>query len=99
MDSNNGKILILSKINKSFGSNTVLKEINLEINKGETVTILGKSGTGKSVILKCIIGLLYPDSGSVKVFGENITELNEDELKDVRKKSDFFSRAALCMIL
>lgn len=96
MNSNNDKILILSKISKSFGSNTVLKEINLEINKGETVTILGKSGTGKSVILKCIIGLLYPDSGSVKVFGENITELNESELKDVRKKIGFlFQSGAL----
>ncbi len=96
MDSNNDKILILSKISKSFGSNAVLKEINLEINKGETVTILGKSGTGKSVILKCIIGLLYPDSGSVKVFGENITELNENELKDVRKKIGFlFQSGAL----
>lgn len=96
MDSNNDKILILSKINKSFGSNTVLKEINLEINKGETVTILGKSGTGKSVILKCIIGLLYPDSGSIKVFGVNITELNENELKDVRKKIGFlFQNGAL----
>jgi len=96
MDSNNDKILILSKISKSFGSNAVLKEINLEINKGETVTILGKSGTGKSVILKCIIGLLYPDSGSVKVFGENITELNENELKDMRKKIGFlFQSGAL----
>jgi phospholipid/cholesterol/gamma-HCH transport system ATP-binding protein len=96
MDSNNDKILILSKISKSFGSNTVLKEINLEVNKGETVTILGKSGTGKSVILKCIIGLLYPDSGSVKVFGENITELNENELKEVRKKIGFlFQSGAL----
>lgn len=96
MDSNNDKILILSKISKSFGSNTVLKEINLEINKGETVTILGKSGTGKSVILKCIIGLLYPDSGSVKVFGENITELNDNELKDLRKKIGFlFQSGAL----
>lgn len=96
MNSNYDKILILSKISKSFGSNTVLKEINLEINKGETVTILGKSGTGKSVILKCIIGLLYPDTGSVKVFGENITELNESELKDIRKKIGFlFQSGAL----
>jgi phospholipid/cholesterol/gamma-HCH transport system ATP-binding protein len=96
MDSNNNKILILSHINKSFGDNTVLKDINLEINKGETVTILGKSGTGKSVILKCIIGLLYPDSGTVDVFGENISELKENELKDVRKKIGFlFQSGAL----
>ncbi len=96
MDSNNDKILILSKISKAFGSNTVLIDINLEINKGETVTILGKSGTGKSVILKCIIGLLYPDSGTVDVFGENITELKENELKNIRKKIGFlFQSGAL----
>jgi len=96
MDSKNDKILILSHISKSFGSNTVLKDINIEITKGETVTILGKSGTGKSVILKCIIGLLYPDSGSVKVFGENITELNENKLKDVRIRIGFlFQSGAL----
>jgi phospholipid/cholesterol/gamma-HCH transport system ATP-binding protein len=96
MDSKNDSILILSKISKSFGSNTVLKDINIEITKGETVTILGKSGTGKSVILKCIIGLLYPDSGLVKVFGENVTELNENKLKDVRIKIGFlFQSGAL----
>ncbi len=96
MNSDNEKILFISHISKSFGSNTVLKDINLEIKKGETVTILGKSGTGKSVILKCIIGLLYPDSGSIEVFGENISELNETELKDVRKKIGFlFQSGAL----
>ncbi len=96
MDSKNDKILILSHISKSFGSNTVLKDINIEITKGETVTILGKSGTGKSVILKCIIGLLYPDSGLVEVFGENISELNENKLKDVRIKVGFlFQSGAL----
>jgi phospholipid/cholesterol/gamma-HCH transport system ATP-binding protein len=96
MDSNNDKILILSHISKTFGSNTVLKDINLGINKGETVTILGKSGTGKSVILKCIIGLLYPDSGTVDVFGENISELSENKLKDIRKKIGFlFQSGAL----
>jgi len=95
-NSANDKILILSRISKSFGKNEVLKDINLEVNKGETVTILGKSGTGKSVILKCIIGLLYPDSGSVEVFAKNISELNETELKDVRKKIGFlFQSGAL----
>jgi phospholipid/cholesterol/gamma-HCH transport system ATP-binding protein len=96
MYSKNDKILILSHIGKTFGSNAVLKDINLEVKKGETVTILGKSGTGKSVILKCIIGLFYPDSGTIDVFGENITVLNQNELKDVRKKIGFlFQSGAL----
>ena len=91
-----GKILKLSHIEKSFGDNTVLKDINLEAAKGETLTVLGKSGTGKSVILKCIIGLIVPDSGKVEAFDKNIFELNEKELKDVRKKIGFlFQSGAL----
>jgi phospholipid/cholesterol/gamma-HCH transport system ATP-binding protein len=96
MDLNDEKILTLSHVSKSFGSNAILKDINLEVKKAETVTILGKSGTGKSVILKCIIGLLYPDSGTVNVFGENIAGLNENRLKDLRKKIGFlFQSGAL----
>ena len=75
-------------IRKSFGSNSVLKDINLEVIKGETLTILGKSGTGKSVILKCIIGLIIPDGGEV--------ELKEKELKNTRRKIGFlFQSGAL----
>lgn len=81
---------------KSFGSNNVLNGVNLDINKGETMVIIGKSGSGKSVLIKHIVGLLKPDSGYVKVEGEIINELNEKELYQIRKKFGFlFQGAAL----
>ncbi len=73
----------------SFGDLTVLKDINLEVNRGETIVILGKSGTGKSVILKCIVGLLKPGSGSIRVLGKNIPDLSYGELQYSRKKIGF----------
>lgn len=92
----NDSTITLKNISKSFGDNTVLKDINLNAKKGETIVILGKSGTGKSVILKCIIGLIIPDSGIVEVFNKNLSDLNEDELKSVRRKIGFlFQGAAL----
>jgi phospholipid/cholesterol/gamma-HCH transport system ATP-binding protein len=61
---------------KSFGGNKVLRGVNLIINKGETLVIIGRSGEGKSVLIKHIVGLLQPDSGYVKVEGEIVSELN-----------------------
>lgn len=96
MNINGNKILELSHISKSFENNPVLKDINLEVIKGETLTILGKSGTGKSVILKCIIGLIIPDGGEVEVFGKDIFSLKEKELKNMRRKIGFlFQSGAL----
>ena len=96
MNTNGNKILELSHISKSFENNPVLKDINLEVIKGETLTILGKSGTGKSVILKCIIGLIIPDGGEVEVFGKDIFTLKEKELKNMRRKIGFlFQSGAL----
>jgi phospholipid/cholesterol/gamma-HCH transport system ATP-binding protein len=90
------KILTLEHVMKSFGDNIVLRDINLEAAKGETVTVLGKSGTGKSVILKCIVGLISPDSGTITAFRKNIAELKEKELKETRKRIGFlFQSAAL----
>jgi phospholipid/cholesterol/gamma-HCH transport system ATP-binding protein len=96
MAASDNEILSLDHISKVFGSNFVLRDISLEVQKGETVTILGKSGTGKSVILKCAVGLLSLDSGTVTVFGKNIAESNEKELKEIRKKIGFlFQSGAL----
>lgn len=93
---NDENIIRLSNLQKSFGSNEVLRDVNIEIKKGETVVVLGKSGTGKSVILKCIIGLIEPDSGKVEVFGKEIFLLKEKEIKDIRKKIGFlFQGSAL----
>ncbi|MEW5806998.1 MAG: ABC transporter ATP-binding protein [Acidobacteriota bacterium] len=73
-------------LHKAFGKNHVLKSLNLEIFKGETIVILGGSGTGKSVLLKHTVGLLKPDEGDVYVEGERITDYDEVQLIPVRRK-------------
>ena len=81
---------------KAFRSDPVLQGVDLTIREGETFTILGGSGTGKSVILKHMIGLLRPDAGRVLVAGQDITDLREDDLIEVRKNvSMIFQSAAL----
>lgn len=83
-------------LHKSFGAQTVLDGVDLEIKRGETLTVLGPSGTGKSVLLKLIIGLQKPDTGSIKVNGKEITELSLEKLNQVRKQIGFlFQTAAL----
>lgn len=82
-------VLVIRHLYKSFGSNHVLLDFNLEISKGETVVVLGKSGSGKSVLIKCIIGLLKPDKGSIELFGQNISELKNEELDKLRAKAGF----------
>ncbi len=82
-------VIEIKGLKKSFGDHEVLKNINLNIQKGESVVVLGKSGTGKSVMIKCIVGMIRPDDGSLKVFGEEITEMNEDKLKETRTKIGF----------
>lgn len=89
-------VIEIEHLKKSFGKNEILKDINLKINRGETIVTLGKSGTGKSVTLKCIVGLIKPDSGTVKVLGKNIPELSYEELQYMRKKIGFvFQSGAL----
>jgi ABC-type transporter Mla maintaining outer membrane lipid asymmetry ATPase subunit MlaF len=86
----------VQSLSKSFGKQTVLKGINLEVAQGETISVLGRSGTGKSVLLKLIIGLHKPDSGSIRVHGEEVTSLPLKQLNEVRKKVGFlFQQAAL----
>jgi phospholipid/cholesterol/gamma-HCH transport system ATP-binding protein len=86
----------IENLYKSFNSKKVLQGINLKINKGETIAIIGRSGCGKSVLLKHIVGLLEPDSGFVKVEGKIISELGKKELYEVRRKFGFlFQGAAL----
>ena len=69
----------MDHVSKSFGTKTVLKDINLTINKGESMVIIGGSGSGKSVTLKCILGLMENDSGVIKVDGRDISEMDSDE--------------------
>ncbi|MBC7902646.1 MAG: ATP-binding cassette domain-containing protein [Gemmatimonadaceae bacterium] len=90
------KVIEIRGLKKSFNGKAVLEDVNLDVRKGENVVVLGKSGTGKSVTIKCIAGLLQPDGGSLKVFGEEVTELDEDALKALRCRMGFlFQGAAL----
>lgn len=83
-------------LHKAFGSKKVLNGVDLTINDGETLVIVGRSGCGKSVMLKHIVGLLHPDQGTVKVRGKNIHEISRKELYDTRRLFGFlFQGAAL----
>jgi phospholipid/cholesterol/gamma-HCH transport system ATP-binding protein len=82
-------VVAIKGVKKSFGTKQVLKNINLELKKGENVVILGRSGTGKSVTIQCIVGLLKPDEGSLKVFGNEVAEMSDRELKQLRMKIGF----------
>lgn len=88
-DKNRESVIIIEHLFKKFGTNIVLNDFNLTIKKEENVVVLGKSGSGKSVLIKCIIGLLKPDAGTIKVFGENISTLNHDDLDRMRTKIGF----------
>jgi len=87
--SNKEAAIIIKDLYKGFGSNQVLKGFNLRLNKGENLAVLGKSGSGKSVLIKCIIGLMQPDKGEITVLGETISSLNQDELDHLRVKIGF----------
>lgn len=89
LDDKLDKAIVIRGLCKSFGDNHVLKDFNLELKKGESVVVLGKSGSGKSVLIKCIIGLIKPDKGSIHIFNQNIPNLNYDELDQIRAKVGF----------
>jgi len=92
----NDVVIEVEHLQKSFEENKVLKDINLTLCKGENLVVLGRSGQGKSVTIQCIVGLLDYDEGSLKVFGKEIKDLNDDELKDIRLKLGFlFQSGAL----
>ncbi len=83
------QVLCIRHLYKSFGDNHVLIDFNLEIAKGESVVVLGKSGSGKSVLIKCIIGLLEPDEGVIEMFGKNIPDTKNEELDKIRARVGF----------
>ena len=82
-------VLVIQHLYKSFGNNHVLVDFTLDLKKGESVVVLGKSGSGKSVLIKCIIGLLKPDKGSIEMFGKNIPDIKNEELDKIRAKVGF----------
>ena len=82
-------VIEVSSINKSFGDNHVLRDFSMIVNQAENLVILGKSGSGKSVLIKCIINLITADEGSIRVLGQDINELNQEELDAMRARIGF----------
>lgn len=92
----NEVVISIRDLYKSFGSNRVLRGVDLDLHKGENVVVLGRSGTGKSVLIKIIVGLLYPDAGTVNVLGRDVNTLTEADLRELRMQVGFsFQSSAL----
>ncbi|WP_238430084.1 ABC transporter ATP-binding protein [Chitinophaga agri] len=92
----NEKVIDIHDLYKSFGSNHVLRGIDITVHKGENVVVLGRSGTGKSVLIKIIAGLLKPDAGFVNVLGKEVDKLGTQDLRELRLKVGFcFQNGAL----
>jgi phospholipid/cholesterol/gamma-HCH transport system ATP-binding protein len=93
---NTESVIAIRNLKKSFGAKEVLKDVSMELKKQENLVVLGKSGTGKSVLIKCIVRLLKADAGEIDVFGEEVNSLDKKQMDDVRKKIGFlFQSAAL----
>jgi len=91
-----GIVASLQHVKKSFGSNDVLKDISLELHEKENLVILGRSGTGKSVLIKCMVGLIKPDAGEINVLGYHVNSLSPKELNEMRQQVGFsFQGSAL----
>jgi phospholipid/cholesterol/gamma-HCH transport system ATP-binding protein len=89
-------VVVIRELKKSFGTKEVLSNIRMDLFKGENLVVLGRSGQGKSVAIKCMVGLLTQDSGSLKILGKEVKDLNENALKELRIKVGFlFQSGAL----
>ncbi|WP_310560493.1 ATP-binding cassette domain-containing protein [Flavobacterium sp.] len=89
-------IIAITNLYKSFGDKEVLKGINLRVQNGENLVILGRSGSGKSVTIKCLVGLDRADKGEIKIFDQEITSLNNDQINEIRTSIGFmFQNGAL----
>jgi phospholipid/cholesterol/gamma-HCH transport system ATP-binding protein len=92
----NSPVIEINNLHKNFGTQEVLKNISFNLAQGENLAVLGQSGSGKTVLIKCIVGLLHADAGAVKVLGQKINLLRERELRELRKKIGFlFQSGAL----
>jgi len=92
----NAPVIEIKNLRKSFGAQEVLKDVSLTLFNGENLVVLGKSGTGKSVLIKCIVGLLNGDGGTINVFDKNVSALNREEMNELRQKIGFlFQSGAL----
>lgn len=92
----NETVIEIKDLYKSFGTNAVLKGVSFSVKKGENLVVLGKSGSGKSITIKCVVGLVNVDSGVINVFGTDITKIDNNELNEIRVRIGFlFQNAAL----
>lgn len=92
----NARVVVVENLTKRFDSHTVLDKISFEVNRAENLVVFGRSGQGKSVLLKCIIGLMIPDEGNIFINGQNVTKLSINELNKLRKNIGFlFQSSAL----
>ncbi len=92
----NSPVIEIKELYKSFGKNEVLKGVTFSVNKGENLVVLGKSGSGKSITIKCLVGLVVADEGEINVFGTDITKIDTTELNEIRVRIGFlFQNAAL----
>jgi phospholipid/cholesterol/gamma-HCH transport system ATP-binding protein len=90
------QVIEINNLGKSFGKQKVLNDVSLKLFNGENLVVLGKSGSGKSVLIKCIVGLLNSDYGTINVLGEDVNTLKSDGLSELRKKIGFlFQSGAL----
>lgn len=95
-DPSKNTIISIKNLKKRFGANIVLDNFNLTLKEGENLVIMGKSGSGKSVMIKCLIGLEIPDGGSIEIMGKEINLLNREELDELRTEIGFlFQGSAL----
>ncbi|HZE85124.1 MAG TPA: ATP-binding cassette domain-containing protein, partial [Puia sp.] len=92
----NEPVVLIKGVHKAFKDHPVLKGVDLHVNKGENLVVLGKSGSGKSVLIKCLVGLETPDEGELCVFGHDVSSLNYKELNETRVRIGFlFQNSAL----
>lgn len=91
-----GPAMVVQGLHKSYGEQKVLNGLDLKVGSGQTVAVLGRSGTGKSVLLRLIVGLQKPDAGTIHIQGQEISGANLEEMNEIRKKMGFlFQHAAL----
>lgn len=89
-------VVSINDVSKSFGDNVVLNHFNLNVYEGESLVVMGKSGSGKSVLIKCLVGLIKPDEGEIKIFDKDVVKINQEALDSLRADIGFlFQGSAL----